>query len=207
MDHKVASQTHAVERYLLDEMPSSERDAFEEHYFECTECAEEVRSASALTRDMKTALGEFKSAPKTSSLGWLSWMRPQVMVPAFAALLLAVVVGYQNTVVMPDLKAPRSMGAALILDGVTRGGVPALHRGDPLRFVTAVEGATVGRVHVELDAASGSAVRSGEVAAPGANRALDVYFPGTLEAGRYQLVVRDNPGGKELARSPFEVVN
>src|SRR5436305_151061 len=111
MDHEVATKTHAVERYLLGEMPSVERDAFEEHYFACTDCAEEVRSASALMRDMKAGLAEIKSAPKSSSPGWLSWMRPQVLAPTFAAILLAVVVGYQNTVVMPDLKAPRSMSA------------------------------------------------------------------------------------------------
>jgi methionine-rich copper-binding protein CopC len=134
-------------------------------------------------------------------------MRPQVLAPTFAAILLAVVVGYQNTVVMPDLKAPRSMSAALILDGQTRGDVPALHAGAPLRFLTAVEGAEGGRVYVEVTRASGSAVRSGEIAAPAANRPLDVYFPGKLAAGRYQLVVRNNPGGKELSRSTFEVVD
>ena len=50
MDHEVASTTHAVERYLLGEMPSPERDAFEEHYFACTECAEGVRSGSVMVR-------------------------------------------------------------------------------------------------------------------------------------------------------------
>jgi anti-sigma factor RsiW len=207
MDHEVAIKTHAVERYLLGEMPSSERDAFEEHYFACTECAEEVRSASGLMRDMKTALNEIRPAPKTSSPGWLSWWKPQVMVPAFASLLLAMVVGYQNTVVLPDLKAPRSMSSALILDGTTRGAVPSLHAGDPLRFLTALEGVASGPLRVELDSASGSAVRSGEVEAPAANRPLDVYFPGTLAAGRYQLIVRETPGGKELAHSTFEIVN
>src|SRR3954469_1317461 len=124
MDHEVASTTHAVERYLLGEMPSPERDAFEEHYFACTECAEEVRSGSVMVRDMKHVLRDLPPAPKTSSPGWLSWLAPQVLAPAFAAVALAVVVGYQNTVVMPDLKAPRSMGAAIILDGQTRSAGP-----------------------------------------------------------------------------------
>src|SRR5512146_603736 len=113
MDHEVAAKTHAIERYLLGEMPTSERDAFEEHYFMCAECAEEIRAASTLMRDMKEELREFRAAPKSSSPGWLSWLRPPVLVPTFAALLLAVTVGYQNTVVLPDLKAPRSMGAAV----------------------------------------------------------------------------------------------
>jgi hypothetical protein len=207
MDHEVASTTHAVERYLLGEMPSPERDAFEEHYFECTECAEDIRSAAATVREMKQVLRDLASVPKASSPGWLSWLKPQVMVPAFAALSLAVIVGYQNTVIMPDLKAPRSMGAAIILDGQTRAAAPALRAGDPLRFLTAVEPGGGGRVFVELTSDSGAVIRHGEVAAPPPNRPLDVYFPGTLAAGRYTLVVRDGARGKELARSSFEVVN
>ena len=50
MDHEVARTSHAVERYLLGEMPSSERDEFEEHYFACTDCASEIRFASVTLR-------------------------------------------------------------------------------------------------------------------------------------------------------------
>src|SRR5689334_19441567 len=132
MDHEVARTSHAVERYLLGEMPSSERDEFEEHYFACTDCANEVRFASVTLRSMKQALRDLAPDRKGSSPGWLSWLKPQVMIPAFAALSLAVVVGYQNTVIMPDLKAPRSMGAPIILDGQTRAGGPTLRPGDPL---------------------------------------------------------------------------
>jgi hypothetical protein len=207
MDHEVASTTHAVERYLLGEMPTTERDAFEEHYFACPECAEEIRSASATVRDMKHVLRDLKSTRKTSSPGWLSWLKPQVMVPAFAALSLALVVGYQNAVVMPDLKAPRSMGAPIILDGLTRAAGPTLRTGDPLRFTTAIEPGGGERVFVELMRDSGTVARSGDVAAPQPGKPLDVYFPGTLAAGRYTLVVRDRPRGKELARSSFDVSN
>ena len=206
MDHEVALTSHAVERYLLGEMPSSERDQFEEHYFACTECAAEIRSASATLRDMKQALREVGPDRKASSPGWLSWLRPQVLVPTFAALSLAVVVGYQNSVVIPDLKAPRSMSAAVILDGQTRAAGPTLRAGDPLRFVTALDANTGEQVYVELTGDSGKVVRNGQVAAPTPNRPLDLYFPGTLAAGRYHLVIRATPGGKELSRSSFEIV-
>jgi anti-sigma factor RsiW len=207
MDHEVAIKTHAVERYLLGEMPSDERDAFEDHYFTCAECADEVRSASMLIGDVKAALRGAKPAPKDSLRGLLSWLRPQFLVPAFAALSLAVVVGYQNSVVLPDLKAPRSMTSPLILDGVTRGELPAIHAGDALRFQTMVEGAPAGRVYVELATASGSRVRSGEVASPQSNRPLDVFFAGSLAPGRYWLIVRSSAGGSELTRSGFEILN
>jgi len=206
MDHEVAANTHAVERYLLGEMPATERDAFEEHYFACAECAGEVRSGSELTRDLKAALRELQSRPQVSTPSWSSWFRIPVLVPTFAALTLAVVVGYQNLAVLPDLEAPRSMSSAVILDGRTRGDVPSIRSGQPLRFLTAVEGAAAPRLIVELADPNGSAVRRGEVAAPAAGRPLDVYFPGTVSPGRYHLVVRAAEKGPELTRSVFEVV-
>ncbi|HET8772667.1 MAG TPA: zf-HC2 domain-containing protein [Thermoanaerobaculia bacterium] len=43
MDHAEATTTHATDRYLLGELTAAEADAFEEHYFDCLECAEELR--------------------------------------------------------------------------------------------------------------------------------------------------------------------
>jgi hypothetical protein len=207
MDHEVATKTHAVERYLLGEMPASERDAFEEHYFTCVECGDEIRSASELMQDLKGALRELPSpSPKSSSPGWFSWLKLPALVPTFAAFALLAVVGYQNLAVLPDLEAPRSMGSPTILDGRTRGDAPSLRAGEPLRFLTAVESTAALRLYAEVTDASGSAARHGEVAAPGGEHPLDVYFPGKLAEGRYQLVIRETKGGRELARSAFDVI-
>lgn len=48
MEHAESIQTNAAERYLLDEMPDGERDAFEDHYFDCTECARDVRDGARM---------------------------------------------------------------------------------------------------------------------------------------------------------------
>jgi len=42
MAHEEAEKTHAVESYLLNELTEEERSRFEEHYFECNECADAV---------------------------------------------------------------------------------------------------------------------------------------------------------------------
>ena len=42
MDHQEVLSTLASERYLLGEMTDTERDSFEEHFFSCAECAEDV---------------------------------------------------------------------------------------------------------------------------------------------------------------------
>ena len=36
--------TMASERYLLEEMSELERHAFEEHFFSCADCAEDMRT-------------------------------------------------------------------------------------------------------------------------------------------------------------------
>lgn len=53
MDHENAVATKATERYLMDEMPSEERDAFEEHYFDCSECAFDVRSGARMIASLR----------------------------------------------------------------------------------------------------------------------------------------------------------
>ena len=60
MTHQQAVDTLASERYLLDEMREPERFEFEAHYFDCEECAEEVRLAhmireEAVKRPMPTS--------------------------------------------------------------------------------------------------------------------------------------------------------
>jgi Putative zinc-finger len=204
MDHELASKTQAVERYMLGEMPPQERDAFEEHYFSCTACADAVRTASALAGDMKQVLRE--GVPEQAS--WFHRFRLTVILPACAALFLGAVVGYQNLVVLPELKAPQPIGAAVILDGQTRAAGPKINAGAPLRFQMALDGFLAeSPLAVELDDAAGGKVDCGKVPAPPANQPLDVYFPGKLDPGRYALVVKVDPGGREIARSSFEIVN
>jgi len=204
MDHNVAQKTQAVERYLLGEMPLEEREAFEEHYFACTDCAADVRAGSAMASDFKRVLRE--GVPARPSL-WSSWLRLPSLVPVAAAMCLAVVVGYQNLEVLPQLKAPRAIGSVIILDGQTRSALPKVKVGEPLRFEMALDGLTAAdRLRVELDGASGQTIRAGDVPAPPSRQPLDVYFPGTLEPGRYALVIRETPGDKEVARSSFEIV-
>jgi hypothetical protein len=48
MDHLQAMNTLAPERYLLGEMTEDERLEFEEHYFSCAECADDVRDGGLM---------------------------------------------------------------------------------------------------------------------------------------------------------------
>src|SRR5580658_7212544 len=128
MDHNLAHETYAAERYLLGEMSSEERDEFEEHFFGCRMCGENVEAASVFVENAKAVFrDESLKASPAAKRAWLRWSWPSwgslrlpVMVPSLAALLLAAVVTYQNSVVIPQLLTPQSMAAPLILDGETR---------------------------------------------------------------------------------------
>ncbi len=202
MDHEAAIRTAAVERYHLGEMSDQERDAFEEHYFSCPICAEAVRTADALIGDLKDVLRErtFQSRRR-----W--WFSLPAMIPAGAALVMAAVVAYQNVVVLPELKAPRELGPAMILEGLTRGAEVKVAAGQGLHFEMGLDGLKAGRLRLEIERLAGGKVAGGTVAAPAAGQPLDIYFPGKFEPGRYVLVVREEPGGKELTQSSFAVVD
>ena len=53
MDHDQAIKQRAAERYLLDELSPEERNHFEEHYFMCVQCADDVRAAFAFRDNAK----------------------------------------------------------------------------------------------------------------------------------------------------------
>ncbi|HEX6084598.1 MAG TPA: zf-HC2 domain-containing protein [Thermoanaerobaculia bacterium] len=43
MEHTQALEMHAPDRYVLGQLSAAEADAFEEHYFDCPACADDVR--------------------------------------------------------------------------------------------------------------------------------------------------------------------
>ena len=132
MDHSEAVQLMATERYLLGELPPAVRDAFEEHFFECQECALDVRAGAAFIDGAKLHLAAPASVPAAAPArpasrrrDWFSWWKPAFAVPAFAALLL--IVGYQNLATIPSLRSaarqPR-LAPWATLHVATRDGAP-----------------------------------------------------------------------------------
>ncbi|MGZ6383721.1 MAG: zf-HC2 domain-containing protein [Bdellovibrionota bacterium] len=109
MNHNVVVRQKMTERYLLDELDPEQRNEFEEHLFDCQDCAEDVRAGAIFVEQSKAVLAESPAAvlapapaPAPPQLGWLAWLRPAFAVPALAVLL--AVVGYQNLVTYPKLQ-------------------------------------------------------------------------------------------------------
>jgi Putative zinc-finger len=114
MDHDEALRLQAAVKYVLGELPEVERDSFEEHYFDCGECALDVRAAAAFADNARNVLGhEAREAAfdvaAPGSGRWLGWCKPIVVVPALAVLLMAL--AYQSLVSVPHWKAAATQGS------------------------------------------------------------------------------------------------
>jgi hypothetical protein len=111
MDHNEAVRLQAAEKYLLGELPREQHAAFEEHFFDCSVCAEEMKATAAFMesarqmarKESRQVIDDKRlvvASPTTR--GWFAWLRPAFAVPIFAVLLLFI--GYQNGVTIPNLK-------------------------------------------------------------------------------------------------------
>src|SRR3954447_2733763 len=98
MNHEQAIQEMATERYLLDELTPELRDAFEEHMFECQDCALDVRAGNVFMSEAKVQLPQMAAesgaresvriVPARAKKPWWSFVTaPAFAAPVFAALL------------------------------------------------------------------------------------------------------------------------
>ncbi|HYK37758.1 zf-HC2 domain-containing protein [Alloacidobacterium sp.] len=130
MDHSEVVNGYAVEKYLLGELGPEEREAFEEHYFGCEECAADLRTATIFVAQARKELARpvlvVQPEPKRKLFSFPSLLRPAFAVPAMAAMLL--VIGFQNTITVPRLEQqaavatqPRILPSVTLVDGQSRG--------------------------------------------------------------------------------------
>jgi len=130
MDHTEAAKTAAIDKYLLGELPESQREAVEEHFFSCPECAEQVRLAAVFHANARAVLKDAGSLdavaqerrPRFGS-GWLDWAwlngggRPAFAMAA--GMVLVLLIGYQNLVQIPRLRNEAAGGSAFTVLAAT----------------------------------------------------------------------------------------
>ena len=75
MDHQTSIRLKAAEGYFLGELAGDDRDAFEEHFFMCPECAADVRALQVFAANAKAVFRE-QSVPagvlKSNRFFWVS---------------------------------------------------------------------------------------------------------------------------------------
>ncbi len=226
MDHQQATQLAAVEKYILDELPPELRDEFEEHYFDCQDCATDLRASAGF---IDAARREFKlnplkkSAPATGSKSRLVSRWPSALVwSALAASLL--VIAYQNVIVYPrfkteiaELKAPEILPQVSLVGGNSRGGqIPVATVGSGRPFLLLVDIPAEDRFSSYsclLYSPSGSLAWRVDVSAQQAKDTVSIRVPSAGPGsvypgpGEYSLTVQGNMAGSavDLAHYRFSL--
>ncbi len=222
MNHSEALQTFAAEKYLLNELPPPQRDEFEEHFFECQECAMDVRAGAAFIGQAKT---EFQSASRREPVAKRRSFLSLLVLPLGGALIAAMgmVVAYQNVVTLPALRgevaaanSPAVLSATSLINGASRGGEMAtatVSVGQPV-FLN-VDVPTDNRFasyRLIFYTPAGSVAGTVNVSPDQAKNTLLVRLPvGEARSGIYTLAVEGLQGtgatGEKLTQYRFQVLN
>jgi hypothetical protein len=116
MDHLEAKRLHAAEKYVLGELSADQRDAYEEHYFDCAECAEDVNATVTFVSAGREVFREEPVPALPKELAprsrWTSWFRPMIVIPAMGVLLLAV--GYYSRMSKPQIGVITAPGQTIL---------------------------------------------------------------------------------------------
>jgi hypothetical protein len=203
MDHQEAIQSNTLEKYILGELSADLREQFEAHYFDCPECAENLKSLSSFVSAGRICFEEANAAKDMSrgpiaQWSWLAWLKPAIAAPAI--LVLAAVILFQAAGTIPPLKEggrKQLLGqiyqSSFRLQGRTRGETSpkiAVRRNEafaldfdfiPARSFPDYKG--------NLIDPSGHSALEFDIRGEEANKQLYLVIPGDeLRAGSYELV-------------------
>jgi hypothetical protein len=208
MDHLDAKRLHAAEKYVLGELAPEQRDAYEEHYFDCLECAEDVKAAAIFVSASREVLREESVAVSAPVRGKapatprrLAWLRPLIAVPALGVLILTIV--YSSRQSKPQVGEITAPGQALVFSPSF-----GLRGGDRLeneKTVVQVRGSQAFQLRFdflpaqnrvfdlytgELQDKSGHALLEFKIPADRVSREVNLVVPaGLLRPGEYSLML------------------
>ncbi len=216
MDHATAIRHAVAEAYVLGGLGDEERAEFEEHFFTCPECAEDVKTLTTFVADARAVLARETSSRRLASatrrLLRGPWRSLTALPVAATVLLLLGVTVYQSTVTVPRLRhelaqarAPQATSWHFL--SVARSDPPEVRVSEDQRMF----GLTLSRsgyepyahYRVDVQDAEGTQVLSTVVPTPPAGDELQLLLPvSELAPGAYALVLSglDAPDG--LARAP-----
>lgn len=203
MDHQTAVKDLLAERYLLGEMNANERTDFEEHFFDCAECAASVRDGAAFLDSGRSLVRAEQRFRRGRAMTWI---------PSAVAAALAIVVGVQNFVTIPALRmaseAPAIQVVAAYQGDQSRGAADNPRAGETfVRFLNIPSEEHFASYRCELRDASGRVRASQAITAEQAKQLIPLLLR-PLPAGSYVLVVegvREDGNRAEVARYPVNV--
>jgi hypothetical protein len=227
MDHNETIRLQAAVKYVLGELSPVQREEYEEHYFDCAECAVDIKALATFADTTREVLRQERERQFAKELvpargGWLRWLQPVVAVPAFAALLL--IIAYQNTVTLPRARQEASSGAAQIafssypLRGVNTAGEEgralSIRPGEAFLIdFDFVPTRSFDNYIGQLEDTQGHVLLRSKITGGNANREAHLPIPaGMLHPGKYILAFYGDPSGSgkanpqnDAGRLPFAV--
>jgi len=224
MDHDAVVRQNMTERYLLNELDPEARAEFEEHYFDCPDCAADVHAGALFVEQSKVLLASEESkgilsdrpaaapvrVPVPASSGWFAWLRPVFAVPVLALLL--AVIGYQNRAnshLQQVANSPQLLAWAVVNVNV-RGTEPIsvpVHAGQAFGLSLNVPpDSRFSSYKLDLYGSQGKLEWSRTIPAAG-NDTLSLYVPGSGDAPSTLAVFGITAGGEsvDLGRYPIEL--
>ncbi|HZS07892.1 MAG TPA: zf-HC2 domain-containing protein [Blastocatellia bacterium] len=96
MTHEEIQESEFVERYVRHQLAPEERRAFQEHFFACDECFEQVQTTARFVAGAREASrrGVLAEGVAEPAAWWASLFRPAFGLALATALVLIVVVGW-----------------------------------------------------------------------------------------------------------------
>lgn len=211
MDHSEATRLQAAEKYVLGELSPAQREEYEEHCFDCADCALDLKAMAAFADNARDVLRQETSISAARYVGLarsgrFSWFRLVVAVPAFAALLMLV--GYQNIVTIPRAKEEVARSAGQVFTSSfslqkanTRGGEEVTIPIRPAESFALDFDFTPSRTFesyvCRLQDESGRSLLLVRVPGSSANKEAHLVVPARLvRPGKYHLVFFGAPGSQ-----------
>jgi anti-sigma factor RsiW len=229
MDHDAVVRQKMTERYLLNELDPQAREEFEEHYFDCPNCAADVHAGALFVEQSKVVL-RAEDHKKTESeraaasvermtvparSGWLGWLRPAFAVPVLALLL--AVIAYQNranVLLQQAADGPQVLASAIVnlnVRGAEPISVPARSRQAFGLTLNLPPGARFSSYKLDLYSPRGKLQWSRTV--PASGDTLSLYVPAGVSGGDHDAAtlavhgLTAGGGSEDLGRYPIELQN
>ena len=217
MDHAEAIQTQAAEKYLLGEFSATQQEEFAEHFFDCDECAKDVRLTALFMdtakRVMAADLGDKPNLTvKKSSSGWHSaWYAVAASIALLAVLL------YQNVVTIPKLRsfaAPQALEYFSIAGMGSRGTAQTVvtpsHERPFILLADIPSHENIDQYRCEILNGDGKTVLSIDVTEALARKTVPLLIPAsTLSRGTYSFAIsgrtKEDPAFTQLEKYPLQV--
>jgi hypothetical protein len=209
MEHEEAIRLDAAELYVAGQLSDEQRDAFEEHYFDCPVCAEAVRMEHVFADNVKEYLRpNVPAAPD-------KWRKRLTLHPALTWSSLAANAALALVVGFIFLNGFRGGDTARFLPSYYAPGVA--HGTEEIHPVPAGSTAMVVRVPVPTEKYNsysyeilnaGGKIESRGSAAPLGSEKVDLYLEvpvRSLSEGDHTLLVLGNPGSQVESQSKFHI--